>query len=321
MLSRRHFLMLSGAAAAAAATPALGVETVTLGGDAFGSFWRLTLPLHGDAALLGARIGAIVETVDALFSPYRADSEISRFNSAASLDWQPLSHDCRPVVAAALDIADKSGGAFDPTVGPAVARYGFGPIMGAERGHFSQLILGTGGLKKEVSGLSLDLCGIAKGHALDLIAAQLDALGVENYLLDLGGELFARGVHPAARAWQVGIESPVGQGGLRHMVALDGLAIATSGLVAQGYRLGERVFGHIIDPRTDAPVVGETASVSVLDRTAIAADAWATALMALPHEEAIGLAEATGRDALFLLRDGAGLKSITTGRFAGHLLA
>lgn len=321
MLTRRHFLTLSGAAALVSATPAVAAQTVTLGGDAFGSFWRLTLPGDADTTQAELCVQGVVAQVDGLFSPYRAESELARFNNTHSTDWISLSPQSRTVIAAALDIATRSTGAFDPTVGPVVARFGFGPILGAEQGHFSQLHLGAQGLRKDLAGLSLDLCGIAKGHALDLVAERLDALGIKDYLLDLGGELLARGAHPAGRGWQVAIEASDGLSGLRHMVSLDGLAIATSGLVAQGFQFGGQMLGHIIDPHANAPVSWETASVSVLAQTAMEADGWATALMALPHETAIGLAEAQGLDALFQLRKATGQSSVTTGRFSAHLLA
>lgn len=320
MLTRRGFLTLSGAGLIAATTPALGTESRTLGGSAFGSYWRLTLPGGTDADAAAARIGAVVETIDGLFSPYRGDSAISRFNAAADTDWQAVPPAARPLVAEALDIAARSEGAFDPTVGPIVARYGFGPLHDAEPGRHTQLALGRDGLRKDTPGLSFDPCGIAKGHALDLAAAELDALGVADYLLDFGGELFARGAHPGGRGWQVAVENPL-SGGLEHVLALDGRAVATSGLAAQGYTVGGRTVGHIIDPAAGAPVLGQTVSVSVLAQSGMCADGWATALMALPHEAAIALAESRALDALFLLRDGDRLKTVTTGRASGHLLA
>lgn len=320
MLTRRGFLSLSGAGLlSATALPAMAREVETLGGRAFGSYWRLTVPIGADTVAIHARIATVIETVDWLFSPYRPESEVSRFNLTTSTDLQPISDACRPVVAAALEIAQASGGAFDPTVGPLVARYGFGPLSGAEQGHFSQLTLTPSGLRKDGAGLSLDLCGIAKGRALDLAAFELDALGVEAYLIDFGGELAERGVHPSGRGWQVAVENPL-TGTLAHVLALDGMAVATSALTAQSYAVGGQTIGHIIDPRKGAPVLGQTLSVSVLAPDGMWADGWATGLMALPHEAGIALAEALELDALFLLRDGSGVKTVATGHAAEHLL-
>lgn len=321
MLTRRGFLTLSGAGLCATmAPPLLAAQTVTLGGDAFGSYWRLTLPAESDGGAASASIRAVVASVDALFSPWRATSEISRFNQSAGTDLQPVSDACRTVLAEALDIAAASGGAFDPTLGPLVARYGFGPLHDAEPGHFTQLALADGGLRKDIPGLSVDLCGIAKGHALDLAAAALEDLGIDAYLLDFGGELKGQGAHPGARPWQVALENPL-TGGLAHLLALDGHTVATSGLAAQSYALGGHLYGHIIDPATQTPVLGETLSVSVLSASGMRADGWATALMALPHEDAVTLAEANGLDAVLLLRDGEAVKPVFTGRAADHLLA
>lgn len=320
-VSRRNFLLLSGAAALAAVLPAQAKDTLALGGAAFGSSWRVSLPPGADAAAPRRRIEWIIAEVDGLMSPYRADSELSRFNALASTDWLPLSEQTRGVVEAALRIAAASGGAFDPTVGPLVGRYGFGPILGPAGGEFVQLALRPDAIRKDNPHLSLDLCGIAKGHALDLMAAELDGLGLADYLIELGGEVFARGRHPSGRSWQVAIERPVaGPVDLQHLVALDGMAIATSGDTVNAYEIAGRRYSHIIDPHAAAPVTGAVASVSVRAASAMEADGLATAVIAMGLEEGAAFAEEREIDALFLVRDGPSLKTIITGGFADHLL-
>src|SRR5690606_29630121 len=124
-------------------------------------------------------------------------------------------------------------------------------------------------------GLTLDLCGIAKGHALDRMVATLLDEGHEHFLVDLGGELAARGWHPSGRAWQVGIEYPLpGRGNIAGVLRLDKLAVATSGDRANGYDIGRRRYSHIIDPGTREPVDSSLGSVSVLMATAREADGW-----------------------------------------------
>ncbi|MGI3165747.1 FAD:protein FMN transferase [Pseudooceanicola sp. 200-1SW] len=312
---------LLGAATATLALPGLlragprAVETLT--GPAFGTAWQVTLPAGQGIDALRAPILALLADVDAQMSPWRADSDISRFN-AAGPGACALPAETLAVTGAALALARQSGGHFDPTVGPQVARWGFGPIAGAGAPDWQGLTLDEGAVIKARAGLTLDLCGIAKGHALDRMGALLRAAGHRDFLIDLGGELLARGQHPEGRAWQVAVEDPRPEAaGLAGVLALTG-AVATSGLKAQSYTLGGARYGHIIDPATGAPVATGLLSVSVLGASAMQADGWATALFAAAAEGP-ALARCAGLDALFLSAGAGGLHRQTTGAFAQHL--
>src|SRR5690606_6238323 len=152
------------------------------------------------------------------------------------------------ILAQSLAIAAASGGAFDPTVGPLVRRFGFGPIEGNADISCRDLRLEGRAAVKRGPGLSLDLCGIARGHALARRAAALDAGGLPSYRLDLGGEVLARGHHPRGRPWQVAVE-PRREPSRRNVVLrLADQAVATSGNGVQSFRVGNRRLGHIIDP-------------------------------------------------------------------------
>jgi len=317
--SRRDVLALAAGTLACAALPARAQApallrgaraTQSLEGAAFGTTWRITLPADARTEGLHRRIADRLAGIDRLMSPWRADSEISRFN-AAPAGAHPVSAETARVADAALGVADSSGGAFDPSVGPLVARWGFGPIAG-QAGSWRGLSAGERTVSKEADGLTLDLCGIAKGWALDRMADLIEEAGHANVLADLGGELLARGRHPSGRPWQVGVEDPQADAiGLRGVLALDRAAVATSGWRFNGYVLGERRYSHIIDPVSHAPVAGRLAAVSVVAATAMEADAWATALMA---SGAAGpdRARAQGLPALFLFAEGAGLRRVTT---------
>lgn len=318
--SRRLFL---AAAAAALAAPRLslaeGRATVALTGAAFGTGWQVTLPSGADAEGLRTPLEALLAGIDRQMSPWRADSDITRFNHAGAGD-HPAPQETARVAAAALVIAAESGGRFDPSVGPLVARWGFGPIEGDERPDWRGLSAGDGHLGKTRAGLTFDLCGIAKGHALDRMAALLRDRGHGDFLIDLGGELAAGGQHPEGRGWRVAVEDPrPGAAGLAALLQPEGMAVATSGPRAQGYELDGRVWGHIIDPVSGAPVEDGAASVTVLARTALAADGWATALAAAGGQGP-ALAAERGIAALFLLREGAGLRQVMTGDLARHLV-
>lgn len=319
-LKRRDILLAGGAATlvaglalrpSAPAVPRAAPATATLTGQAFGTTWTVRLPSGGKAAP-EARIRALLAGIDAEMSPWRSDSTITALNRAQA-GRHGVTPDVAHVTGAALHLAEVSGGTFDPTVGPAVARWGFGPIAGPGAKGWQGLAVDGESLSKAETSLTLDLCGIAKGRALDLMAEALTGADREDFLVELGGELIARGLHPSGRPWRVGVEDPrPGTVGLAGTVALD-RAIATSGIKANGYQLGDRRYCHIIDPATQIPVPGTPASVSVLAAEAMMADGWATALMAAgPGGPA--LASAQGIDALFLFDHPGGLRAVTTGR-------
>lgn len=296
-LTRRHFLAL---AAAAVARPAHATGIQTLGGDAFGSYWRGMFSDDLPGADVAGMISRIVTDVDGQMSPYLPGSELSVFNRAGQA---PLSGAVADTTRAALQIAMETGGAFDPTVGPLVARYGFGPIRGDARAGWQALTLTGNLLTREAEGVTLDLCGIAKGHALDRMADALTAAGASDFVLELGGEVIARGQHPEGRPWQVGIED--GAGGLAGVAQPQGMAVATSGLWDQSYRLGGGRYGHIIDPVTGAPAGETLASVSVFHDQAMIADGLATALFVMGADRALAHARETGLAAVLVAQGGA----------------
>lgn len=320
--SRRRFTALAATAGLVTASPSLlravsPVEMLT--GRAFGTIWRITLASSEFPARFRSAVGEVLDSIDHSMSPWRSDSELARFNSATA-GCAHLSPATLAVSAAALDIAAASAGRFDPTVGPLVKRWGFGPIEGAEEADWRDLSLSGGGIVKDRDGLTLDLCGIAKGHAVDRIGAVLAAAGLTDFLVDLGGELRSGGRHPSGRAWQVAIEDPRPDvEGVIEVLRLDGIAVATSGTRAQGYRVGDRLYGHIIDPLAGAPADGTLASVTVIADDAMTADGWATALAAAGSSAGPDLARSRGLDALFLTAGGGSLKRQMTGRFHEHI--
>lgn len=320
LLDRRRFLAL-GAACLVAPAIARGASPLTeLSGDAFGTGWKVSLPAGTPTTALRVHLEELLADLDLAFSPWRADSVISRFNHSHAEDM-PVAAEMAEVTRSALDIASGSDGHFDPTVGPLVARWGFGPIDHGETpaSGWHGLSVDNSHLARKWPGLTLDLCGIAKGHALDRVTALLLDAGHVDFLIDLGGELAARGRHPSGRIWQVGIEDPrPDSGSLAGLLRLDGVAVATSGDRTNGYDIGTRRYSHIIDPLTHEPVEGTLASVSVLKPAAREADGWATALMAA-GEAGPELARRRGIAALFLFRDGSGLRQVATGTVEKHL--
>lgn len=317
MITRRTLLQLAGGAALLNVLPVAARNAVQVHtGAAFGSAWRLVLPASSEAAGARARLEAVVARVDARMSPFRSGSELARFNAAGSAT---VSAETAFVTRTALDLSRDSDGAFDPTTAPLGRRYGYGPIaISAARPHarYHDISIAGGVLRSAYPGLSMDLCGIAKGHALDEIVRALDGL---DFLLELGGEVAARGRHPSGRPWRVGIERP-GTDKLQRVVDADLRAMATSGDAAQGYTVGARRYSHVIDPRTRTPVDNGVASVSVLAETGLIADGLATAAMVLGPVAARPLLKARGASALFLMRRQGGMEEVAVnGFFAGSV--
>jgi thiamine biosynthesis lipoprotein len=313
MITRRTLLRLAFGAALLNVLPATArAGTVRVHtGPAFGSAWRLLLPDTNEAAEARSRLEAAVTRIDALMSPFRNNSELARFNASGTTD---VSRETGFVVRAAMEIARDSDGAFDPTMAPLGRRYGFGPLAissARPSGQYGDVSLADDVLRTTSPGLSLDLCGIAKGYALDEIVRALDGL---DFLIELGGEVAARGRHPSGRAWRVGIERP-GTASLQRMVEADKRAFATSGVAAQGYTVGQRRYAHVMDPRTRAPVDNGVIAVSVLAETGLIADGLATAGMVLGPQASRPLLLAYDASALFLMRRSSGLAEVDVNRF------
>ncbi|MCW5713729.1 MAG: FAD:protein FMN transferase [Bauldia sp.] len=316
-ISRREVLLGGAALMMAPALPAHGAGATVVGGPAFGSYWRLALPDTASAPHAGEAVQAVVSAIDASMSPYRSTSALSHFNLARTTDWIPLPDEVCVLVAASLGVATATEGAFDPTVGPMVGRFGFGPIIeGSTTGSYRGLEVAEGAVRKTSSDLTLDLCGIAKGYALDRAADALAAIGESDFLLELGGEVLARGAHPSGRPWQVGVEMPFAPAGtIGHLVRPASLALATSGPATQSYEVEGRIYSHVVDPRLHALADGSIASVTVMMPTGVAADAYATALMAMGAADAIPFAELRAIRALFQLWTGGSLSERTTAGF------
>lgn len=271
-----------------------------LRGQSMGTFYTVKFPEDaGPAGPLHEEIQAVLARIDALMSTYKVDSELSLFNAAASVDWMTMSADTHDVVTEAVRVGHLTRGAFDITVGPLVDLWGFGAaprtlaiprdeaLADAASAVDYQLLSSNGpSLRKSSSAVQVELSGIAKGYAVDRVAAVLEGHGVADYLVDIGGELRTRGRKPDGRRWRVGIERPDPDSRtVFRAVELGDRAIATSGDYRNFFVHEGRRYSHTIDPRTGRPVTHQLRSVSVIADTAMTADGLSTAIMVLgPHE-------------------------------------
>jgi thiamine biosynthesis lipoprotein len=287
----------------------IGGAVLALAGQTMGTTWsvKLVAPPTANAEALTARIQRELDTVVAQMSPWEPTSDLSRYNRAGVGTWTVLPAAFAQVLACALEVAERTGGAFDPTLGGLVALWGFGPrpfsggppepaaIAQARQTAGWRRVVLDGDRLLQPGGLQLDLNGIAKGFAVDQVAAALDRAGARAYLIEVGGELRGTGAKPDGQPWWVELERPPGLlASPRTLVALHGLSVATSGDYRRFFEHDGRRYAHTLDPATAAPVVGGAASVTVLADSAMRADAYATALTVMPPDTA--LAFAAGHD-------------------------
>ena len=304
-----------GLGSAWAASAGLRIE----GGRAFGSAWRVSLDAGADIGNLGATLRRIFFEVDAEMSPFRKTSDISAFNESRSTEWQAMPPALCQVAGLALHVARLTDGAFDPTVGPIVSRFGFGPIQG-KHGPYDGIHVRKTGLRKTTEDLTLDLCGIAKGHALDRVIAEVSRQGIPNALVEVGGEVRSLGQHPDGRPWNVAISDPQSTAFRVHrIVNLRGKALATSGHSINGV-VGPISASHIVDPRQAEPAATELLSVSVLADTGTQTEALATACCAAGPVEGVAIARRLNVSALFVTRGSNAPVETMTARFPQHVL-
>lgn len=263
------------------------------------------LPAALDARALRARVDEVLAGIDRTMSTWDPASELSRFNASDSLDWFEVSSGTLTVVAEAQRIGRLTGGAFDVTIGPLVELWGFGPpeprgrptpealagVRGAVGFEKLELRATPPALRKRDPALRVDLSAIAKGFAVDEVVRLLEAQGACDFLVEVGGELGARGRNPAGAPWHVAVEHPPpAQGVAPCRVALVDCAVATSGDYARFFEQDGVRYTHVIDPRSGLPVQTGVASATVLSASAMEADALATALMVLSPDEGLRLA-------------------------------
>ncbi len=235
------------------------------------------------------------------------------------------------VVAEAQRFSELSNGAFDITVGPLVDLWGFGPDprtglvpeepaleAAARRVGYRHLEVRDHppGLRKAIPGLGIDLSAIAKGYAVDRIAALLLSLDISDFMVEIGGEVRVSGRKPDGSFWRIGIETPrAGPRDVHRIVELDGVAMATSGDYRNYFEQDGKRYSHTIDPKTGKPIEHRLASITIIDESAMFADAMATAMMVLGPEAGMDLGERLELAALFVVKRETGFESLATSRF------
>lgn len=254
-------------------------------------------------------------------STYDPTSEISTFNQGLSFTFQKPYF--LPVLKKAQEVYSATDGAFDPTVYPLVNAWGFGPgiadsviqqpvidsllsLVGYDKISFDEKHVA-----KNSAEVGIDFSAIAKGYAVDLVGELLENKGVENYLVEIGGEVRARGVNRKGIPWVLGVTNPkyktAGEDPLSEKVSLNNLSLATSGNYENYYVKGGKKYAHTISPTTGYPVQHSLLSASVIAEDCMTADAYATAFMVMGKEQVMKFLESHPELAVLLIYDEEGV--------------
>jgi len=283
-----------------------GSTLATIHGQTMGTTYTVkVIAADVDEDSLGQAVDAELERVNGLMSTYRPDSELSRLNKAPVGEWFPVSKDTMDVLRMSGKIYRLSHGSFDVTVGPLVNLWGFGPdpskrevppddaiARAIRRVGFDRLSFRDDAVRKDAE-VYIDLSSIAKGYGVDRVAELLETRGLHDYMVEVGGELRAKGVNDRGTPWQIAIETPEAmQRSVYRTISVDDMGMATSGDYRNYFEVDGKRYSHTIDPNTGRPITHNLASVTVLASSCAWADGMATAIDVLGPEKGLALAEA-----------------------------
>ncbi len=278
-------------------------------GRTMGTTYHITVVASSLESVEGLKqkIDARLKGINRVFSTYMKNSEISRFNAFSTVGEKfQISDDFVQVMDAGRNIFQLSDGAWDATVSPLVDLWGFGPTrrqaqkplaadiktqmqnIGFDRIRFEAPHF----LVKNLATVTLDLNSIAKGFAVDQISTLIADAGYINYLVEIGGEVYAFGHRPDGKNWRVGINRPQKDAAFNEVykvVLLHNQAFATSGDYRNFVEIDGVRYSHVIDPRTGYPVSNGVVSVSIIADNCTLADGLATAIMVMGAEKGIQL--------------------------------
>jgi thiamine biosynthesis lipoprotein len=284
-------------------------KEVSLSGKTMGTTYHITVVagLSTNTKDLQGQIDMRLDEIDKSMSTFRKDSEISRFNAHQNVGEKfRISDDFYNVMTVAKTIYEETGGAWDGTVKPLVDLWGFGksenthtipkksriPKLLSKIGFDNIEIFAGHYLAKKNTTITLDLASIAKGYGVDQVASLIRDNGIHNFLVEIGGEVFAAGFRKDGKKWRIGINrprknAPIDQ--VYKVVNLQDKGFATSGDYRNYFEVNQKRFSHVIDPRNGYPVDNGVVSVSIIANTCTFADGLSTAVMVLGHKKGLDL--------------------------------
>jgi FAD:protein FMN transferase len=323
----------------ACSQPSANATLLTLGGLTMGTTYSIKIneaDLPFPAEKINADVNDILIDVNNKMSTYIDDSELSLINQNNTQDWMPLSQDLHYVISEAILISELTQGSFDITVGPLVNMWGFGPSKQSQEvpleADINEALAGIGfqnislrdtntAIHKLKSDIYIDLSGIAKGYGVDLMAEYLEQHNINNYMVEIGGEIRAKGVNIKNHAWRIGIEQPLTkQRNVQRIIQLDNISMATSGDYRNYFEQDGIRYSHTIDPRNGRPITHKLVSVTVLHESTTRADALATGFLVMGKEDAYKLALEKNLPVLFIEKTDDGFTESYTDAFNDYIL-
>lgn len=294
-------------------------KLTSLKGRTMGTSYSILWPSHIQTSQesLRIKVEALLADINRQMSTYDPNSDLSKFNDASAPISQAVPNDFYTVMNLSQEVYEMTSGYFDVTVGPLVNMWGFGPdkqptaIPTKDMIKSKQAQVGFSAISLENSHISksqqryVDLSAVAKGYGVDKVAALLDEEGFDAYLVEIGGELRAKGVKAEGKSWKVAVEKPsIHERAVQIILPLRDASMATSGDYRNFFEMDGQRLSHSIDPFTGKPTVHTLASVSVVDENCARADALATAMLVMGAEKAKILAREQNISALFIERVG-----------------
>ncbi|WP_243614163.1 FAD:protein FMN transferase [Shimia aestuarii] len=306
----------------AACLPGGEREVLRLSGQTMGTQYHIiAIGEDLDEVALGVQLETVLADVDSKMSNWNPESEISRFSASQDTSPQPISPELAHVIQGAAEVHTQSEGMFDVTLGPLIELWGFGTRQAEDpvpsEAEIAKALTRVGqsrllrldpefpSLAKEMQEVEVNVAAIAKGYGIDAVAAILHDAGIENYMVEIGGDLVTRGQNDKGQPWRIGIETPEpgSQNNVQRVIALSGLGMASSGDYRNFFERDGRRYSHLLDPTTGRPVTHATTSATVLAENAMMADAWATAMLVLGRQRGLAVAERHGVAVFFISRD------------------
>ncbi len=310
-------------------------EIIKISGSKMGTSYHVTIVADQPApADLAEQIDRVLSAVDQSMSTYKAESELSQFNRLPVSETVKASDQLWSVLQTSEKIWRLSNAAFDPTVGPVVDLWGFGPVASEdtipsdeaiaaalENSGFEHLQLNSSAqtISKQKA-IALDLSAVAKGYAVDQVADLLEMYALPDYLVEVGGEMRLSGSNPEGNPWRVAIELPSLMPQVQRVIEINNGAVATSGDYRNYFEKDGVRYSHTIDPRHGKPITHNLASVTVMADSCADADAWATAFMVLGEEQGLRIANQQSIAVYMLLREGDDFRVNSSAAFQPYLL-
>ncbi|MEM9479962.1 MAG: FAD:protein FMN transferase [Verrucomicrobiota bacterium] len=271
-------------------------------GNTMGTTYVVQYHGYEDEEAVQKEVKEVLAEIDVNLSNWNERSWVSILNKSSAGAELSVPRDALSVVSLSLELAEKTGGRFDPTISPLIDLWGFGPdgkrtappteqeIEAAARlCGWQQLDLDSTKrlISKRTQELQVNLSACAKGYAVDRVAKSLDAMGVSSYLINIGGELRAGDAGPKGKPWRVAISPPIGASGKEknEIIELVRSSVATSGTYYRRFSADEKEYSHIIDGATSRPIDHDWIGVTVTAKTCMIADGLATACLILGKED------------------------------------